>query len=75
MQLTHPIARLSYSFSKPVRSRAAAKAMVKAGPALMPARIGPMNAIRLLGIELMISEATMPSPAMIMILLGFFDWS
>ena len=75
MQLTHPMVRLSYSFSKPVRSRAAAKAIVKAGPAEMPARIGPMKAIRVLGIELMTSEATMPNPAMIMILLGFFDWS
>ena len=75
MQLTQPMVRLSYSLSGPVTSLAAANATVKAGPVAMPAKVGPMKAMRLLGIEQMMREPNIPRPAITISFLGCFEWS
>ncbi len=56
-------------------SLAAANATVNAGPAAMPARVGPMKAMRLLGMAQMISDANIPRPAIIISFLGCFERS
>ncbi len=75
MQLTQPMVRLSYSLSSPVMSLAAANATVKAGPAAMPAKVGPMKAMMRFGIAQRISAPNIPRPAITISLLGCFERS
>ena len=56
-------------------SLAAANATVKAGPAAMPAKVGPMKAMSLFGMAHMISAPNIPRPATTISFLGCFERS
>ena len=75
MQFTQLRVRLSYSLSTWLKSLAAANAIVEDDPIAMPAKSAPIEARAMFGTEQMMSATTMPSPAIIISCLGFFNRS